>query len=446
MLFFKIRFFLITFVLLFSSYLVFGQTKNDPLPPYVPTEGSVAILTVENGGLANNFRDALSPYFNPWYGVKIRNDYSGAISNPNIGVFGAVHYFGGGHRASNENTLISAVPGEKSISFVRQSTATPYYGTETDAKTCGLNSIGEANFQLDTTSGANTAGGVLRPPAIHSYQIPVVTPDGFELVFLAAINYTNDGGVASAWRLPITNTKDVFEWHRMGNDVVMTSIPHKENWQGSPIGAAQWSAPVYCVFVPAQNRIYIECNSFHEPKWFDRTSNKYVQGTGAKRPRAPNGYDGGCLLHIPSRSINVFLESTTGSNLRLHWMDVSKDQPSWNQTAVALSTSLTVTPSWSTATWVPELNRIILVGVKDDVKAYYEIEVPGKLEDSWTVTRRPWASGILATAPQSGVETWRDGGAWAWLPKIKSFVYLREALRADQGGDQVYICRPFGVK
>ena len=437
---------LFVLILLISTKALFAQAKPEPLPPYVPAEGRVAILTVENGGLSNNFRDALSPNFNPWYGVKIRNDYSGGVANPTLGKFGAVHYFGGGHRSCNENTLISAVAGEKNISFVRQSTATPYYGTETNADTCGKNSVGEANFQLDPTSGANTAGGVHRSPAIHSYQIPVATPEGFELVVLAAMNYTNDGGVASAWRLPITNTKDIFEWQRMGKDAIMTSTPNDKNWQGNPIGMAQWSAPVYCVFAPSQNRVYIECNSFHAPKWFDRTTKTYAQGTGAQRPRAPVGYDGGSLIHIPSRSLNVFLEATTGSNLRLHWMDVSKDQPGWNQTAITLSIPLTVTPSWSTATWIPELNRIIVVGVKDDIKAYYEIEVPTKLDDPWVVTRRPWATGTLATAPQSGVDIWRDGGAWAWLPKIKSFVYLREALRADQGNDQVYICRPFGVK
>lgn len=442
----KIITFQIIFILILSSNLLFGQTKTEVLPPYVPAEGNVAILTVENGGLANNFRDALSPYFNPWFGVKIRNDYSGAIANPTLGKFGAVHFFGGGHRSCNENSLVSAVAGEKNIIFVRQSTATPYYGTETDAKTCGENSVGDTNFQLDPTSGANTAGGVHRPPAIHSYQIPVATPEGFELVVLAAINYTNDGGIASAWRLPISNTKDVFEWQRLGQHAILTSTPNATNWQGNAIGMAQWSAPVYCVFAPSQNRIYIECNSFHSPKWFDRATNTYIQGTGAQRPRAPVGYDGGSLIHIPSRALNVFLEATTGSVLRLHWMDVSKDQPSWNQSAVSLSTPLTVTPSFSTATWVPELNRILVVGIKDDIKAYYEIEIPTKLADVWSVTRRPWAAGTLATAPQSGVEIWRDGGAWAWLPKIKCFVYLREALRADQGDDKVFIARPFGIK
>jgi hypothetical protein len=430
---------LFVLILFISSNVLFAQAKTEPLPPYVPAEGSVAILTVENGGLANNFRDGLSSYFNPWYGVKIRNDYSGAIANPNLGKFGAVHYFGGGHRSCNDNTLISAVPGEKNISFVRQSNPTPYFGTGTDAKTCGENSIANTNSQLDPTTGANTAGGVHRPPAIHSYQVPVTTPEGFELVVLPAMNYQNDGGVVSAWQLPIINTKDVFEWQRIGKQAILTSTPHEINWQGTPIGASQWAAPIFCVFAPSQNRVYIECNSFHAPKWFDRTTKTYVQGTGAQRPRAPVGYDGGSLIHIPSRSLNVFLEATTGSNLRLHWMDVSKDQPGWNQTAVTLSTPLTVTPSWSTATWIPELNRIIVVGVKDDIKAYYEIEVPTKLDDAWVVTRRPWATGTLATAPQSGVDIWRDGGAWAWLPKIKSFVYLREALRTDQGNDQVYI-------
>ena len=437
---------LLALILLISSNVLFGQAKPEPLPPYVPAEGSVAILTVENGGLANNFKDVIAPNFSAYYGATIRNAYSGAIANPNLGKYGAVHYFGGGHRGSNDNTLISAVPGEKNISFVRQSTPTPYFGTGTDEKTRGENSVANTNFQLDPTTGANTAGGVHRPPAIHSYQVPVATPDGFELVVLPAMNYQNDGGVVSAWQLPITNTKDVFEWQRMGKQSILTSTPHELNWQGTPLGASQWAAPIYCVFAPSQNRVYIECHSNHSPKWFDRTTNTYVQGTGAQRPRAPIGCDGGLLVHIPSRSLNVFLEPTIGSVLKIHWMDVSKDQPGWNQTAVTLSTPLTVTPSWSTATWIPELNRIIVVGVKDDIKAYYEIEVPTKLDDAWVVTRRPWATGTLATAPQSGIEIWRDGGAWAWLPKIKSFVYLREAMRSDQGGDQVFICRPFGVK
>jgi hypothetical protein len=64
----------IVLILFISNNLLFGQVKTEPLPPYVPAEGSVAILTVENGGLANNFRDALSPNLNPWYPVRrVRN-------------------------------------------------------------------------------------------------------------------------------------------------------------------------------------------------------------------------------------------------------------------------------------------------------------------------------------------------------------------------------------
>src|SRR4051812_16995146 len=78
-----------------------------PLPSWVPAENTVAVLTP-----TNTFRSVVAPYFEGYYSVKIANDYSGGFLNPYFGTYGACLFFGGGHAACNDNSVIALVLGE----------------------------------------------------------------------------------------------------------------------------------------------------------------------------------------------------------------------------------------------------------------------------------------------------------------------------------------------
>src|SRR3954468_23731787 len=88
-------------------------------PSWLPAEGEVATLTAANGRLTNSFVSCVAPYYEPFYSVKICNDYSTGWLDPYFGDYGALIFFGGGHAATNDNTVMALVLGKDSCSFRR---------------------------------------------------------------------------------------------------------------------------------------------------------------------------------------------------------------------------------------------------------------------------------------------------------------------------------------
>ena len=119
------------------------------LPTWVPQPGNVRVLTsAAGGGLANRFRDIVAPYFEPFYSVKIVNDYSGAFKNPYWGVWGCTVFFGGGHAGTNDNMVAIAEYGTNAITFKRVCDPTPWFGSGSDQATRQRNSVDNASSTL----------------------------------------------------------------------------------------------------------------------------------------------------------------------------------------------------------------------------------------------------------------------------------------------------------
>ena len=402
------------------------------VPSWVPAAGSVATLTQTNGGLSNTFRSQVASNYQAAFFVKTVNDYSGAVSNPHWGTYGAKVFFGGGHSATNDNSVTVAEYGASAITFKRVSVPTNWPGTDPD----DLSNI-YTTPDLNLTYMEALADGQLGSP--HSYHCgDIIAPaDGgaaygtFLQVVCGAIGYNGSGdpnGAAAAHQMLFDSLElGTRKWARRTNNT----------------GGFTFGAPLYTVLVPAQQRVYI----FHQGgglpaavRWFNLSTDAYVLGSGAASLEidAMDGFDSGRIFHVPSR--NLIVGCWPASNLlKVQWMDVSASQPTLGGTAT-LSSSLAVSDPWSMACWCPDNNRIIVGGVNSDSGAVHEIEIPATLSDTWTVTRRAFPSGTMPKGDTSSGLTYKK---FDYDSGVKSIVYM--PLAASSGDDTVWVYRPVGT-
>jgi hypothetical protein len=410
------------------------------LPAWVPRPGEVVMLTQANGGLANRFRDVVAPYYDPFYSVKVVNDYSGAFKNPYWGAWGCTVFWGGGHAATNDNMVAIAEYRLRNIMFRRVSDPTPWFGTGTDATTRARNSTADANALLSTPYMESTIDG--KPGAPHSYGSgDIIGPEhggaanGTLLqVIAAAVNYRNDAGAIAAHELRFddtTSTSGARRWRRVTDAT------------GSPFGP--WSAPMLTAFVGPQNRVYIATNGMNVPglvRWFDRTTSTWVRGSGVGFSYdEADGYDSGIMFHVPSLGMLVCMYPLQG-HLKVEWMNVDVAQPTLGG-AANLSQPLALSLPWSAGSWCTHSNRLIVAGVAGDSSAAYEVEIPRQLTDAWPVVRAPFSNGATfqPADPARGYGlTWKK---FQYDEKLRAIVYM--PLAAASGDDQVWVYRPRGT-
>ena len=430
---------------------VSGDVAVDSLPSWVPAPGEVTTLTVANGRLANNFRDAATPWFGAFYHIKTCNDYSTSVVNPYFGTHGMVVFFGGGHSGTNDNTLTGLEMGEV-CTFRNLVPGTPYEGTGTDPTTQGLNGNGNQNDQLDFTSAVNTVDN--KPGSPHSYgALDVIGPeDGgaahgtLSLVAIPAVNRTNDGGACSSWKVDFADTtSSSYSWVRRGTDYIQLM-----NGDGTPAGGASYAAPVWTQWVPDHNRTYMEFNGNHSPRFFNHATNLYdVSSTATQRTRAPDNAENGIMFAVPERELMVFAERASGV-VRFFYRSIAPGSESagWVATAATLSTTINVPSAWSAACWCSRNERII-VGMQTAANPAYndsfttssvlEIEIPATLTDTWTVTDAPFGSGQTMTWVNAA-NVWKK---WSYNDRVRGISMLQFA--SASSGDVVQHYRPRGT-
>lgn len=416
------------------------------VPLWVPAAGEVAVLTVANGGLTNNFRDAIAPYFQPAYSIGIVNAYSGAFPNPYYGPYGATLHFGDGHASSNDNSVIAQVHGYSAITFQRLVDPTPWFGTGTDETTRNTNSIGNANSKMDLAY-MDTLPGIglvpYQPGAPHSYGCGEVRgPEHggaacgtFWQTARAAVNHANDAGAASVHRLELTDTttpSSARVWVRDTNNVgVLTAI--------NP------GAPLWSVYVSGQNRTYLFGYNQNGAKlrWYDHASQTHVTGTGDSFDWAAGDgpYGAGAFFHVPGPQIIVGMWPS-GGNLRVEIIDVSVAQPSATKVARTLSAAVPIPNNWNHGCWCEDNSRILVGNVSAGNDRVVEIAIPPSLGSTWTVETALFGAGqtIAFEPPASICNSFKK---WSYNRTAKAIVYMRQAVAT--GGDTVYVYRPRGT-
>lgn len=402
------------------------------------------MLTQSSGQLTNAFRDIVAPYYEPFYSVKIVNDYSTSVKNPYWGDFGATVFFGGGHAGTNDNMVAIAEYGASGITFKRVVDPTPWFGTGTDATTRGDNSTGNIAGLLNAYMEAKSDG---KPGAPHSYGSgDIIGPEHggasngtFARVITGAVGNVGITGALASHELRFASTTESSSrrtWVRTTDEVLPVTV--------------SWSAPNLTAFVGPQQRIYIQTNDgFQYVRWYDRVLKTWVTGTGRRfnfddsygGGSEGNSFDSGIMFYVPARGLLVCMYPVN-DKLVVQWMDVTVAQPTLGGTAT-LSVPLTLTWPWSAACWCPDNNRIIVAGVAGDNAAVYELAIPSNPCNTWTVTRAPFGAGQTFVPGDPAARIGVTYKKWHYDEKVRAIVYMPFA--AITGDDKVWVYRPRGT-
>jgi hypothetical protein len=402
----------------------------------LPSAGQLGVLTQANGRLTNSFVSQCAPYFAPYYYAKIVNDFSGSFLNPHFGSHGAILFFGGGHFATNDNTLAALVLGPQSCTFRRLVDPSPIFGRDSSNATVGANTLTASTSFINMRYGEYLVDG--KPASPHSYSSgDVVGPaDGgaangtFIRVLNTAAGYIGTAGAEAAHQVAFTTLTGPYEWQRVTDNVGYNSAPGN--------GGANVAPPNWTAWVPSQNRIYTESRAaggVGRLSWFDRATSNWVAGTGRLRLNdADLGAVSGAMFHVPQRNLLVFADCK-GGKLRIQYLDTTLSQPSWVST-VAISQNVLLDAAFTSACWCEDNQRILVGELQGDNTAVFEVEIPRNLASPWPATRAPFAAG------QSIV--WATNASykkWTYNPRVRAVVYMPHA--NPQGtGDTVYVYRP----
>ncbi len=450
-----------------------GYGEPSDVPSWVPAAGEVATLTVANGGLANNFEDVCSSYYDPFRFVKITNSYGGGVKNPYWGDYGGQFFFSGGHSNSNDNSAVIMEYRENDIIFKRITDPAPFYGDNgAIGDTIYANANGDIQEYIDWIDGIpqsveNPGARMIygeynylpspyeafngQPGASHTYGIPVVIPPAnggatYGTILLTqnpAIGTQNQIGAISGHALDLIDTSATFPlwWYR-----------HTDEHINEPLGG--WNAPCLCTYIPEFNRVHMtHRGNSTAPRWYDIdiaenvTGVPWVDGTGTPfdyylSDSIGGDAESGCQFHIPERGLLVCCWSKD-SLVKIQWMDITDPDPTLGGTATlsqTLSTQMLASDpefasraNWGAATWCPYSQRIICAGVEQDDEAAYEIEIPVDLEDDWTVTRAPYGTG-QTFYPNNHTCHHRFG----WDATIEAIVYHKFSLSGVADSVRVY--------
>jgi hypothetical protein len=413
------------------------------IPDWVASIPHGEVATYSGGGavLTNNFRSQVSGLYDQFYSVKIVNDYCGAVANQWLGDYGAKIFGpGAGHSASNDNSVIGLEYSKTTMAFRRLCDPSPWAWSGAGDRDTSNESA--STTHSDLAWGEYKVDG--KPWSVHSYGLPCVQgPDAggasCGTLWLPAKTGALMGALytQAAHKLPLLSStagSDETAWQRASATTASIS--------GAPVALA--------ALVPAQQRIYL---SYHNDadgvlRWLDLATGDYVIGSGTGFDIAQHVVSGGdCYatkVAVPERDLLLLIGRNTSTGaLVIQWMDVSAGvtQPTLGGTAT-LSTALTMETPWSSATWCPDNNRLLVIGVAGDLGAVQEIEIPATLTDTWTVTRAPLGAGQTLSNTMASSLVANVFGKWSYDRRARAVVFFPIARRTDQGADQVYVYRP----
>lgn len=422
-----------------------GRNAIQGLPTWVPAPGGVSVLTRANGRLTNSFIDAATPWFFAASSAKIRNDYSTAVCNPHFGPFGALLFFGSGHAAASDNTLIALVLGEGSCTFRRVINGSPITGSGTDGTTQSNNTLANGYAWATMDWAEATVDG--KPAAPHSYGVgDVIGPlqggaafGTFIRVLNSAAGYGGDIAAQACHKVDFGGTDGfadggtpAYAWQRVSRNA------------GAPVGPAAvgtLGGPNWSAYVASQQRIYYEARaagSSIAPRWLDLSTNLYVQGTGAARVAdavSPYG-ETGVMFAVPERNLVVMAYRRTGGVLGIQYLDTTQANPGWVAATVASAPQLL--DFAATACWCADNGKIIVGELAVGNTTLCEVSIPSVLSNVWACETYAIPTGIQWVTSSSYK-------SWTYNSRTKSIVYPGYMSQTGAASEAVYVHRPRGV-
>lgn len=426
------------------------------MPSWRPNAGEATSFTAGAGVLTNNFRDVVAPYYEPFYSKKIVNDYSSSILAPDAGTYGSLLFYGSGHSAANDNSIVLLKPTATDLSFSRITNPTPWYGTGTDGTTKTNNSIGSLATAGKVTPNWVDAPSSIQtdpaPAAVHTYSMLAMIPatsggaaNGSLFVPNSAAGH--EGPVAVGGQTYVGNGAHIC-------DLASLTTPASNTWRRAATflaGSGGWSSCHYSCYVPAQGRVYYFHRNTPILYWYNVATDSWGQSTGTPFDSAAAGYDfdSGVMIHVPSRNLLLYL-TRFSAQLRIQWMDVSAGvaNPTLGGTVtlsqtIHLKAWVSQYEAWRHAFWCPDTNKLVVsktllsAGGAYDATGLWEIDIPTTLNTTWTATR---------ITPTGLNIPWFDRSwqSFVYFPSIKTALMLHAA--NDTGTpDVVYAYRPAGT-
>lgn len=393
----------------------------------MPEPGRLVVLSASNGwgdidpcpGNGCGYRVGSGPEWN-----KVIDDYSGGIYNPHWGPLGALMLHGGGHAATNDNSV--AVLDFNDLSYKRVA--------DPSLDVTGIKpSDGPLYPGYDREHGEYLSDG--KPGAAHTYDaLAVVPPDvagapfgGLVRPFSTAIHVNLSGGTSWAHRLAL-HSRDVATADGRARNTWMrwsTNAGHNFGGAGGCCAYDPVRRRVWWTGVPSQRpgRIaYLDCATRQQQ------TVRYVGSDAVFDVSLP------IMRYLPGADLLLAMGPRPGrSVVEAHFF--RPDAPTMGWFPVVLSAPPPLGTGATPWVYIPELRRIVLF-TRADPGAVYEISVPADPTSAWPVLRRPFQPGATLDASAHVV-----GKRFDWAPALRCIVY--KPLSTAPSPSQFYAYRPY---
>lgn len=407
----------------------FAPTPTTPsVPSWVPAAGEVVSYTGGGATLTNNWRAIHDPNavgYDAFHSKKVLN-YSSRFLHPTWRSFGGLVIWGGGHSASNYNGLTILTFDSSTMYYECLQSPFDWTATlDTGNITSEVNSYGEA-----------TGSSPLKLAGPHSYGSGDIVSGYLVQVYSGAWGYSNVGGALAAHEIDLTTPGTSYNTRAWVRRTAST-------------GSWTWAAaPAITRYVPPQGRIFSVARGPGGPyatQWFTLSGNTWDTGSGTGFNFPDATIESGALMWVESRDLLVLAYRDSGGSLAIQYMGVASGvtQPTLGGTAT-LSSSLTVPAEWGAACWCSDSNRILVFGVTSNTDKVYEIEIPGTLSNTWTVSNYT-LSGGATIVPDTSANIGAYGKSWDYNPLTKCIVFYQANGLSDGAGianDTVRVYRP----
>ncbi len=371
------------------------------LPPWVPTDtDTFRSVTTGNSFLSQNGN---LPGWERAFG-RIVDDYSGGVFNPYWGPLGAMVFHGGGHAATFDNSVV--ILDLNDLMFKRLSNPTPSNGGKNWIATTAASPVDPA---YDALHGEYGDG---QPGSAHTYDTLAILPPA-------------DGGATCGSLIRVAS----FAVHV--NLSANTGWAHRFDFPSTSMHDGQWSR--WSVNGPTNYLFPGSCSAYDTTRkriwWISGLSSaprliRYLDV--ATRRQTDIGFvspfrlapladpDSVTMRYEPQRDILV-LTCTVNRKMVLAFLRCAQAEAGWTIPPLSLTVPANTGASHG-FDYVPEAGKFVLLTEADNL-ATYDITPPATLTSTWTVLRRPSASGAIPTAYVSGKR-------WSYVPALQSFLWI----------------------
>jgi hypothetical protein len=368
------------------------------LPLWVPRPGELKVIPTKNTFESQN--PHIPEFASEFH--RIVDDFSGGVYNPYWGTLGCMVFHGGGHAATNDNSVV--ILDYDDLTFKRLSKPSLKAG------------------DVDNVSGEYSDG---QPGAAHTYDALAIAPPSDD---------APAGTLVTPMRMAIGYHASVdsdFAHHMTlarGQERA-----HSARWRRlAKSDLAPLTPGGCCAYDTKRRRIwYTNAASQSHIRVIDLAKSAHQQ-IGIGKPTGETGPDAMTMRYDAQHDVLVLSAVREDGLARLMWLECATPSVGWRAAKISMDLPKHKYAASMPFDYVPELNRYVLLGTADR-EAVYEIEIPPNITELWRVTRRAFTGEV--SIPVAYV----SGKRWSYAPAAKAFLWLAAA------NGPLYSYRPYGT-